>query len=115
MRLDGKVALISGGAHGVKGELMGFGGASAWMFTREGAKVVLGDIDVERGEKTVSQVRESGGEAIFVRLDVTSESDWAAAVRTTVDRMDEPIQALFHIRPNALRVHTLAGSYNGLH
>jgi cyclopentanol dehydrogenase len=85
MRLDGKVALISGGAHGVKGELMGFGGASAWMFTREGARVVLSDIDVERGEKTVSQIRESGGDAIFASLDVTSESDWAAVVRTTVD------------------------------
>ena len=35
MRLEGKVALISGGAHGVKGELMGFGGASAWLFVRE--------------------------------------------------------------------------------
>ena len=85
MRLDGKVALISGGAHGVRGELMGFGGASAWMFTREGAKVVLGDIDVETGEKTASQIREDGGDAVFVRLDVTSESDWDAAVRTTVD------------------------------
>ena len=85
MRLEGKVALISGGAHGVRGELMGFGGASAWMFTREGAKVVLGDIDVETGEKTASQIREDGGDAVFVRLDVTSESDWDAAVRTTVD------------------------------
>ena len=85
MRLDGKVALITGGAHGVKGELMGFGGASAWLFAREGAKVVLGDIDVDAGEKTASQIRESGGDAIFTRLDVTSEDDWEAAVLTAVD------------------------------
>ena len=85
MRLDGKVALITGGAHGVKGELMGFGGASAWLFTAQGAKVVLCDIDAEAGEKTASQIRENGGDAIFARLDVTSASDWEAAVRTAVD------------------------------
>ncbi len=83
MRLNGKVALISGGAHGVKGELMGFGGASAWLFVQEGARVVLGDIDVEPGEKTAAQIREEGGEALFVKLDVTSEADWQAAVQAT--------------------------------
>ncbi len=41
MRLEGKVALITGSASGLKGELMGFGGAAAWMFVRERAKVVL--------------------------------------------------------------------------
>ena len=84
MRLDGKVALISGGAHGVQGELMGFGGATAWLFVREGAKVVLGDIDEESGNKTVAQIRESGGDALFVRLDVTKEQDWIDAVNATV-------------------------------
>ena len=84
MRLDGKVALFSGAAAGVKGELMGFGGATAWLFVREGAKVVLGDINEEQGEKTAAQIRDSGGEAIFVRLDVTREEDWVEAVRTTV-------------------------------
>ena len=52
MRLKGKVALISGGAHGVPGEVFGFGGATAWLFVREGAKVVLGDIDEKSGQKT---------------------------------------------------------------
>ena len=84
MRLDGKVALISGGAHGVKGETMGFGGASAWLFVQKGAKVVLGDIDVEPGEKTAAQIRDEGGEALFVKLDVTSAEDWQAAIRTTL-------------------------------
>ena len=84
MRLEGKVALITGAAAGVEGELMGFGGASAHLFTREGAKVVLCDINEEMGQKTASQVRDNGGEAIFVRLDVTSEQDWADAIKTTI-------------------------------
>ena len=85
MRLEGKVALISGAAHGVQGELMGFGGASAWLFVREGAKVVLGDINEEDGARTATQIRESGGEALFVRLDVTREEEWINAIRTTVN------------------------------
>lgn len=84
MRLQGKVALISGGAHGVKGELMGFGGASAWLFAQEGAKVVLGDIAVEDGNKTAAQIRDEGGEALFVKLDVTREEDWQSAVQATL-------------------------------
>lgn len=84
MRLAGKTALISGAANGVQGETMGFGGASAWLFAREGAKVVLGDIDDGPGLKTAAQIRESGGDAMFVHLDVTSEQDWTRAVRTTV-------------------------------
>ena len=85
MRLENKVALITGAAHGVKGEMMGFGGAAAWLFAEEGAKVVLTDIDVEAGEKTAAQMRESGHDAIFRRLDVTSEDDWASAVSDAVD------------------------------
>ena len=84
MRLSGKVALITGAATGVAGEVMGFGGATARLFAREGAKVVLGDINEQPGQKTASQIRESGGQALFVRLDVTSEGDWIDAIRTTV-------------------------------
>ena len=84
MRLENKVALITGAAHGVKGEMMGFGGAAAWLFAEEGAKVVLTDVDVDAGEKTAAQMREAGHDAIFRRLDVTSEADWIAAVRDTI-------------------------------
>ena len=84
MRLEGKVALITGAAAGVEGELMGFGGASARLFAREGAKVVLADIKVEEGEKTAAQIRELGGDAVFVRLDVTREEDWIDAIQTAV-------------------------------
>ena len=84
MRLEGKVALITGAASGVEGELMGFGGAAAHMFCREGARVVLGDINTEGGERTAEQIRAAGGDAIFVKLDVTQEQDWIDAVAATV-------------------------------
>ncbi len=84
MRLEGKVALISGAASGVHGELMGFGGAAARLFAREGAKVVLTDINQQSGQQTAAQINEGGGESMFLRLDVTSEQDWIDAVRATV-------------------------------
>ncbi len=84
MRLEGKVALITGAAAGIEGELMGFGGASARLFVREGAKVVLSDINEALGEKTAAQIREGGGDVVFVRLDVTREEDWTSAVEKTV-------------------------------
>ena len=55
MRLERKVALITGAASGVENNLMGFGGTSARLFVREGAKVVLTDIQEEVGEKTAAQ------------------------------------------------------------
>ena len=61
MRLEGKVALISGAASGVEGDLMGFGGAAARLFAREGAKVVLTDINQESGQQTAAQINEGGG------------------------------------------------------
>ena len=79
MRLQGKVALISGGARGM-------GAVEAHMFTREGAKVVIGDVLEEEGRQTETAVNEAGGECVFVRLDVTSEDDWAAAIGTAVSR-----------------------------
>ncbi len=54
MRLRGKVALLTGAAAAVKGELMGFGGAAAHLFVREGAKVVLTDIRDELGERAAA-------------------------------------------------------------
>src|SRR5215813_7920074 len=79
MRLAGKVALISGGARGM-------GAVEARLFAAEGAKVVLGDIREAEGRQVESEIRETGGEAVFVRLDVTSEADWQKAVDTAVAR-----------------------------
>jgi NAD(P)-dependent dehydrogenase (short-subunit alcohol dehydrogenase family) len=86
MRLEGKVALITGAATGVEGELMGFGGATARIFAREGAAVVVTDINEELGRKTAAQIGETGASALFLRLDATSEDDWAAAMEATVSR-----------------------------
>ena len=78
-KLTGKVALISGGARGQ-------GAAEAETFTREGAKVVFGDILDADGRKVEAGIRDHGGEAVYVHLDVTSETDWQSAVKTAVDR-----------------------------
>ena len=84
MRLEGKAALITGAATGIEAKLMGFGGATAWLFAREGAKVALTDINDELGQTTASQIRSQGGDALFVHLDVTSEQEWVSAIETTV-------------------------------
>ena len=77
-RLDGKVALISGGSKGQ-------GAAEAKLFAQEGAKVVLADILDDEGKKIEAEINETGGEAMYLHLDVTSEADWATAVRAAVD------------------------------
>ena len=86
MRLEGKVALITGAATGIEGQTMGFGGASARLFAREGARVVLTDINESDGERTAAQIAESGGDVVFKRLDVTSERDWSEAIDATMSR-----------------------------
>ena len=78
-RLDGKVAIISGGARGQ-------GATEAKMFAREGAKVVIGDLLDKEGKQVEAQINESGGEATYVHLDVTQEDDWRSAVETAVSR-----------------------------
>jgi cyclopentanol dehydrogenase len=85
-RLEAKVALITGAATGVPDSLMGFGGASAWAFTAEGAQVMLADIDDELGERSAAALREAGADAHYVHLDVTSAAEWQAGVALTVER-----------------------------
>ncbi|MBS19585.1 MAG: cyclopentanol dehydrogenase [Chloroflexi bacterium] len=62
----------------------GQGSTEVKLFCQEGAKVVFGDIDDEKGKKLEAEVRKSGGEATYVHLDVTSESDWQKAVSKTI-------------------------------
>jgi NAD(P)-dependent dehydrogenase (short-subunit alcohol dehydrogenase family) len=78
-KLDAKVALISGGARGQ-------GAAEAETFAREGAKVVFGDIRDDEGKKVEVAIRDHGGDAVYVHLDVTSEGDWQRAVQTATSR-----------------------------
>ena len=79
MRLEGKVALVSGGSQGM-------GAYEAELFVQEGAKVVVGDVREDEGRALVEKIVEGGGDAVFVRLDVTSETDWAAAVQEALTR-----------------------------
>lgn len=76
-RLDGKVALISGGARGQ-------GATEAKLFAREGAKVVFGDILDEEGKQVEADIRQEGGDALYIHLDVTQEADWQRAIETAV-------------------------------
>ncbi|MCH8868912.1 MAG: glucose 1-dehydrogenase [Chloroflexi bacterium] len=78
-RLDGKVAIISGGARGQ-------GAAEARLFAKEGARVVFGDIRDDEGRRVEAEIQELGGDAVYVHLDVTSEADWQRVVRDTIDR-----------------------------
>jgi NAD(P)-dependent dehydrogenase (short-subunit alcohol dehydrogenase family) len=57
MRLQSKIALLTGAAAAINGELMGFGGATAHLFVREGAKVVLTDIRDDPGERAAAALR----------------------------------------------------------
>ncbi len=72
--LEGRVALVTGGSSGI-------GLATALTFAREGAKVVVADVNVHGGEETVSKIKEAGGQAIFVHADVSK----AAAVKAMVN------------------------------
>lgn len=75
--LTGKVALVTGGSTGI-------GRASCLAFAREGAKVVVADVNAEAGETTVRLIRVAGGEAVFVRADVSVDDEVGAMVRTAV-------------------------------
>ena len=78
-RLEGKVALITGGAKG-QGEV------EAKLFAKEGAKVLLADILDPQGKKVESEIAELGEEAIYQLLDVVSEEDWQSVVKTINDK-----------------------------
>jgi NAD(P)-dependent dehydrogenase (short-subunit alcohol dehydrogenase family) len=77
MRLAGKVALVSGAASGM-------GQSEAMIFAREGAKVVVADILEAEGKQVADKIAAGGGQARFVKLDVTSEAEWDAAVKAAV-------------------------------
>ena len=93
MRLEGKVALISGAANGM-------GADEARLFATEGASVVIGDILEGQGKKLEAEIEESGGQALFIHLDVTVESDWIKAIETTISKFGKLDICLLYTSPS---------------
>lgn len=96
-RLEGKIALISGGARGQ-------GATEAERFIAEGARVVIGDVLDDEGKATADRL---GGACHYVHLDVTVEEDWQAALAATLDEFGTPDilvnnAGIFIIRPIAM-------------
>lgn len=78
MRLDKKVAVVTGSGSGI-------GRASATLFAKEGAKVVIADINDAGGEETVKTIKSNGGEAVFIHTDVSKTSDAENLIKRTVE------------------------------
>ncbi|WP_336359428.1 SDR family oxidoreductase [Haladaptatus sp. ZSTT2] len=76
--IEGKVAIVTGASSGI-------GRATAMRFAEEGANVVVGDVLEDGGQETVDMITDAGGEATFVRVDVTNDADVKALVETTLD------------------------------
>ncbi len=77
MRLNGKVAIITGAASGI-------GKATAILFAEHGAKIVVADINEDGGKETVADIQDEGNDAIFVKTDVTVKSDTEQMVEQTI-------------------------------
>ena len=81
-RLESKVAIVTGAA-------MGIGGEDARLFTKEGAKVVIADIKETEGKKVAEDIKNDGGEAVFIKLDVTKEGDWKELMDTVPESVSD--------------------------
>ena len=81
MRLEGKVAIVTGGAQGI-------GETTAKLFAKEGAKVVVADFDAEGGKGTVEDIKNDGGEALFFEVNVTDVENTQAMIDKTVEEYD---------------------------
>jgi NAD(P)-dependent dehydrogenase (short-subunit alcohol dehydrogenase family) len=75
-QVQGKVAIVTGGASGI-------GAACAATLAREGAKVVVTDLDDSRGEAVVAEIGGAGGEAVYLHQDVSLEESWPGVIEAT--------------------------------
>lgn len=76
-RVKGKVAIITGAASGL-------GRGAADLLAKEGAKVILADINETDGRKAAEEIKRDGGEAVFMKLDVSREGDWSEVIKKTL-------------------------------
>jgi len=88
MRLEGKVAIISGSGGSI-------GGVTARGFAREGARVLVTDINVKGGKETVRAIKDNGGEAVFVKADIAKVAGTEKIVKTAIDAFDR-VDILFN-------------------
>lgn len=88
MRFNDRVAVITGGATGI-------GRATALAFAREGARVVVADVNARDGQETVRLIRDSGGDGLFVATDVSKGADWQRLMDETV-RVFKRVDVLFN-------------------
>ncbi|MGE7930615.1 SDR family NAD(P)-dependent oxidoreductase [Lysinibacillus xylanilyticus] len=88
MRLENKVAIITGGGTGI-------GKETALLFAKEGAKVVITDINEQSGSATVKDIQAIGGKALFVRHDVSNEDDWKKVADETINTFGK-VDVLFN-------------------
>ena len=88
-RVKNKVAIVTGGVSGL-------GKSSAILLAREGAKIVVTDIDEENGNQVVQQIKYNGGEAIYIEQDVSKENQWEMVIETTLKKFGK-----LHVVANA--------------
>ena len=79
MRLQSKVALISGAARGL-------GAVEARLFAQEGARVAIGDVLEEEGRQVEAEICQKGGQCLFIRMDVTTDADWRQTIEAVLAR-----------------------------
>jgi len=79
MRLEKKVAIVTGGGSG-------FGEGISKRFAAEGCQVIVNDINVDGGERVVSEIKSAGGQAAFVKGNVAVDADWASLLKATLDQ-----------------------------
>jgi len=78
-RVKGKVAIVTGGAGGL-------GKAHSLLLAKEGAKIVVTDMDEAQAERVADEINKQGGEAIFIKHDVSKEVEWSRVIRETLER-----------------------------